>query len=142
MISEVVISNRLVSSPCAIVADVGGYTANVERMISVYTINTSLLTVLTQKSGQQNTPEGNLYLHEMAKKMKLLEINPRAPLMEGLLRRIEQLPDEEEGKDLETEEELKEVVSILIDGALVRSGYSVSDSNKSGHFHNDMLFHE
>lgn len=30
----VVISDRLVSSPCAIVADVSGYTANVERMIS------------------------------------------------------------------------------------------------------------
>jgi heat shock protein beta len=32
----VVISNRLVSSPCAIVADVGGYTANVERLISAH----------------------------------------------------------------------------------------------------------
>ena len=30
----VVISNRLVSSPCAIVADFGGHTANVERLIS------------------------------------------------------------------------------------------------------------
>lgn len=62
--------------------------------------------------------------------MKLLEINPRSPLIEGLLRRVEQLPDEDEGRDLEAEEELKEVVAILIDGALVRSGYGVSDSNK------------
>jgi hypothetical protein len=31
--NAVVISSRLVSSPCAIVADFGGYTANVERMI-------------------------------------------------------------------------------------------------------------
>lgn len=62
--------------------------------------------------------------------MKLLEINPRSPLIEGLLHRVEQLPEEEEGQDLEAEEELKEVVAILIDGALVRSGYGVSDSNK------------
>jgi heat shock protein beta len=61
---------------------------------------------------------------------KLLEVNPRSPLMEGLLRRIEQLPDENEGRDLEAEEELKEVVAILIDGALVRSGYGVTDSHE------------
>lgn len=30
----VVISNRLVTSPCAIVADAFGYTANIEKMIS------------------------------------------------------------------------------------------------------------
>jgi heat shock protein beta len=30
----VVISGRLVSSPCAIVADAGGYTANVEKLMS------------------------------------------------------------------------------------------------------------
>ena len=50
--------------------------------------------------------------------------------MEGLLRRIEELPDEDEGRDLEAEEELKEVVAILIDGALVRSGYDVTNSNE------------
>jgi hypothetical protein len=33
-IVSVVISNRLVSSPCAIVAEVGGYTANVEKLLS------------------------------------------------------------------------------------------------------------
>lgn len=35
--STVVISNRLVSSPCAVVADIHGYTANVERMIRMST---------------------------------------------------------------------------------------------------------
>jgi heat shock protein beta len=65
-----------------------------------------------------------------AKKQKLLEVNPRSPLMEGLLRRIEELPSEDEGRDVEAEEQLKEVVAILIDGALVRSGYDVTDSNE------------
>jgi heat shock protein beta len=68
-------------------------------------------------------------MHEFAKKQKLLEVNPRSPLIEGLLRRVEQLPSEEEGKDLDAEDELKEIASILIDGALVRSGFGVPDSN-------------
>lgn len=68
-------------------------------------------------------------MHDYAKKMKLLEINPRSPLIEGLLRRVEQLPGEEEERDLETEDELREVTAVLIDGALVRSGFAVPDSN-------------
>ena len=69
-------------------------------------------------------------MHEFAKRQKLLEINPKSPLIEGLLRRIENLPTEEEGRDFEAEEELKEVATILIDGALVRSGFEVPDSNE------------
>jgi heat shock protein beta len=111
VVTDVVISNRLVSSPCAIVADINGYTANVEKLMST----------------SNNQDKG--FMHEFAKKQKLLEINPRSPLMEGLLRRVQQLPSEEEGKDLDAEDELKEVASILIDGALVRSGFDVSDSN-------------
>ncbi|KAF7980963.1 hypothetical protein HWV62_36213 [Athelia sp. TMB] len=113
VVRNVVVSDRLVSSPCAIVADQYGYTANVEKLIS-----------------QQNTDGGNDYLKNFARSQKLLEINPRSPLMEGLLRRVEQLPTEEEGRDLDAEEELKEAVSILIDSALVRSGYGVTDSNQ------------
>lgn len=69
-------------------------------------------------------------MHEFAKKQKLLEINPRSPLIEGLLRRVEQLPGEGEERDLEAEAELEEVSTILIDGALVRSGFEVPDSNE------------
>lgn len=58
-----------------------------------------------------------------------MEINPRSPLIEGLLRRVEQLPTDEDERDVEAEDELKEVASILIDGALVRSGFEVPDSN-------------
>jgi len=68
-------------------------------------------------------------MHEFAMKAKFLEINPRSPLIEGLLRRVEQLPSEGEEKDLEAENELREITSILIDGALVRSGFEVPDSN-------------
>jgi heat shock protein 90kDa beta len=68
-------------------------------------------------------------MNELAKKQIVLEINPKAPLIEGLLRRVERLPTEDEEPDLEMSEELREVASILIDGALVRSGFEVPDSN-------------
>lgn len=69
-------------------------------------------------------------MHEFAMRAKFLEINPKSPLIEGLLRRVEQLPTEEEEQDLEAEEELREVASILIDGALVRSGFEVPNTNR------------
>lgn len=69
--------------------------------------------------------KSNQFMHEYAKKMKLLEINPRSPLIEGLLKRVEQLPTEEEERDLEAE-----VAAVLVDGALVRSGFGVPDSNE------------
>jgi heat shock protein 90kDa beta len=109
----VIISDRLVTSPCAIVADAGGYTANIQRIMSA-----------TNKNQDSNM------MFEFAKRQKVLELNPRSPLIEGLLRRVEQLPVEDEERDFEAEDELREVASILIDGALVRSGFEVSDSNE------------
>ncbi|PFH52710.1 hypothetical protein AMATHDRAFT_73847 [Amanita thiersii Skay4041] len=108
LVKDVVISNRLVRSPCAIVADTFGYTANVQRM-------------MRNKGGA---------LHEFAMKAKVLEVNPRSPLIEGLLRRIELLPTDPEQRDADEEEELKEVVSILIDSALIRSGFEVKNTNE------------
>jgi heat shock protein 90kDa beta len=69
-------------------------------------------------------------LHDFAMKAKTLEINPHSPLIEGLLRRIKDLPSDEDEKDEEAEAELKEVTSILIDGALVRSGFDVQNKNQ------------
>ncbi|EMD40828.1 hypothetical protein CERSUDRAFT_111414 [Gelatoporia subvermispora B] len=114
VVRDVVISNRLVTSSCAVVADMFGYTANIERMMSSAPAN----------QGSKSP------MHEFAKKQKLLEINPKSPLIQGLLRRVEQLPAEDEEPDVEAENELKEVASVLIDGALVRSGFSVQDSNE------------
>ncbi|KDR83758.1 hypothetical protein GALMADRAFT_670355 [Galerina marginata CBS 339.88] len=113
-VRDVVISNRLVKSPCAIVADTGGYTANIQKM-------------MTASNAKGN--RGGV-VHEWAMKAKLLEINPLSPLIEGLLRRVRDLPTDEDERDTDAEEELKEVASILIDGALVRSGFEVPDSNR------------
>jgi len=110
----VVISDRLVTSPCAIVADAMGYTANIQRIMRA------------QNKGQDAEDP----MFEFAKRQKALELNPRSPLIEGLLRRVEQLDGEDGQRDLEAEDELKEVAAILLDGALVRSGFEVPDSDE------------
>jgi len=118
IVRDVVISDRLVTSPCAIVADERGYTANIQRMMSA-------------SNAKKGKDDPNVFMHDFIKRQKVLEINPRSPLIEGLLRRVERLElDDEEDIDTTVEEELKEVASILIDGALVRSGFEVSDSDE------------
>ncbi|KAF9247032.1 Hsp90 protein-domain-containing protein [Melanogaster broomeanus] len=112
-VRDVVVSDRLVTSPCAVVADSHGLTANVQKLMSA-----------TNRGGAKND-----MMQEMMKKQKVLEINPRSPLLEGLLRRVEQLNADGDAKDDDLEAELREVASILIDGALVRSGFEVSNSN-------------
>jgi len=113
IVRDVVISDRLVTSPCAIVADAMGYTANVQRIMRA------------QNQGQ----EAENPMFEFAKRQKVLELNSRSPLIEGLLRRVEQLDGEDGQRDLEAESELKEVAATLLDGALVRSGFDVPDSD-------------
>ena len=100
------------ASPCAIVADVGGYTANLQRIM---------------KASNKGNDDP---MFEFARRQKVLELNPRSPLIEGLLRRVEKLDGEDVERDLEIENDLKEVATILIDGALVRSGFDVPDSNE------------
>ena len=70
-------------------------------------------------------------MHDFARKQRVLEVNPQSPLIEGLLRRVKALPsaDDLEDPDPEAEAELEEVISILIDGALVRSGFEITNSN-------------
>ncbi|KAG2056445.1 HSP90-domain-containing protein [Suillus hirtellus] len=112
-VKKVIVSNRLVTSPCAIVADSMGFTANVQKLMSA-----------TSRGAQQNDA-----MQDYMKKQKVLEINPRSPLIEGLLEHVEQLNADGDDKDLDSEAQLKEVTSILIDGALVRSGFEVANSN-------------
>ncbi|KAG9100480.1 hypothetical protein FS749_015073 [Ceratobasidium sp. UAMH 11750] len=116
VVLDVILSNRLVASPCAIVADAYGYSANMERLMAAQT---------------GNKLKDSDIMHDWAKKQKFLEINPASPLIEGMLKKVQALNDVEEGeeKDAQLEEELREVTSILIDGALVRSGFEVPDSN-------------
>ena len=70
-------------------------------------------------------------MHDYARKQRVLEVNPQSPLIEGLLKRIKALPspDDLEEADPEAEAEMEEVTSILVDGALVRSGFEIANSN-------------
>lgn len=119
LVNNVVISTRLVTSACAIVADQFGYSANMERLMQA------------QNQGAPNK-DGQMHMHEWARKQRQLEINPKSPLIEGLLRKVVKLNDVEEGeeRDAELEAEVQEIAGILIDGALIRSGFDVGDSNE------------
>lgn len=66
---------------------------------------------------------------------KVLEINPKSPLIEGLLEKVLELPkadeeDEDALKKSDEEEELTEAVRVLLDTTLVRSGFSVADPTR------------
>jgi len=83
-------------------------------------------------AAQHNNKDAQMkMMQEWAKKQKTLEINHRSPVIEGLLSKVIQYNDVEEGeeKDEEIAKELDEITSILIDGALIRSGFDVPDAN-------------
>lgn len=111
----VVLTNRLVSSPCTIVVDSFGWSANMAR-------------IMAAQADAENDPMYNV----MKNLPKNLEINPKSPLIEGLLERVLDLNlgAEEEGDDVNASpesEELRETVRVLFDTTLVRSGFSVAD---------------
>ena len=56
---------------------------------------------------------------------RVLEINPKSPLIEGLLERVLDLPEDDE--DSADATELRETVRVLVDTTLVRSGFTVAD---------------
>lgn len=93
-------------------------------------VHAHLTIILTSVNVDSNNNPNKDFMSDFAKKQKILEINPRSPLIEGLLKRVKQLPGEGEERDLDAEDELREVTSVLIDGALVRSGFGVNDSNE------------
>lgn len=70
-------------------------------------------------------------MYDMMKNLpKVLEINPKSPLVEGLLEKVLDLPERDEDEDVMPsleELELRETVRVLFDTTLVRSGFTVSD---------------
>jgi heat shock protein beta len=108
----VVLTNRLVSSPCTIVVDSFGWSANMAR-------------IMAAQADAENDP-----MNEVMKNLpKNLEINPKSPLIEGLLERVMDLGDEVDDAESGSKEvaELRETVRVLFDTTLVRSGFSVAD---------------
>ncbi|CAG8689426.1 17398_t:CDS:2, partial [Cetraspora pellucida] len=104
-VEKIILSSRLTTSPCAVVANEWGWTGSMERMMAA-----------------QPFKQENEFLKEFyAKQKKILEINPYHPLVIGLLDRVEKE---------QTDETSKELVQVLYDSTLIRSGYDLKDKLK------------
>merc|ERR1711993_208638 len=98
-VEKVVVSNRLVNSPCCIVTSQYGWTANMERIMKAQALrDTSTMGYMAAK--------------------KHLEINPDHSIVENLRQRAEADKNDKSVKDL---------VLLLFETALLSSGFSLED---------------
>merc|ERR1712204_105905 len=98
-VEKVVVSSRLVSSPCCIVTSQHGWTANMERIMKAQALrDTSTMGYMAAK--------------------KHLEINPDHSILENLRQRAEADKNDKSVKDL---------VMLLFETALLSSGFSLED---------------
>jgi heat shock protein beta len=75
-----------------------------------------------------NVKEDDPMYQMMMNAPKILEINPKSPLIIGLLERVMELPAEDENS--EEAKDLGDIVQVLFDTTSVRSGFTVGDSNE------------
>merc|ERR1712129_271192 len=98
-VERVVVSSRLVSSPCCIVTSQYGWTANMERIMKAQALrDTSTMGYMAAK--------------------KHMEINPEHAIIENLRQRAEADKNDKSVKDL---------VMLLFETALLSSGFSLED---------------
>nr|CAD7200368.1 unnamed protein product [Timema douglasi] len=98
-VEKVVVSNRLVESPCCIVTSQYGWTANMERIMKAQALrDTSTMGYMAAK--------------------KHLEINPEHPVMETLRQKSEADKHDKAVKDL---------VMLLFETALLSSGFALEE---------------
>jgi len=98
-VEKVVVSSRLVTSPCCIVTSQYGWTANMERIMKAQALrDTSTMGYMAAK--------------------KHLEINPDHAILENLRQRAEADKNDKSVKDL---------VMLLFETALLSSGFSLED---------------
>ena len=99
-ITKCVLSTRLFTSPSAIVTSSYSYTANMERIMKAQALGSGGDTFMAPK--------------------KILEINPRHPLIQNLNERIAADPEDQVALD---------TASLLFDTAALNSGFSLNDSS-------------
>ena len=103
-VEKVVLSTRLVHSPCAVVATQHGWTGNMERVI------------MAQASAKDNP-----MLAYFAMQKKVFEINPKHDLIVKLLAKVKETPKSKSAR---------EVVSVMFDSSLVQSGYTIKNTKR------------
>merc|ERR1712001_730808 len=97
------ISERLSGSPCILVTSKFGWTGNMQKIIQ------------SQTHSKTQDMQRDYYLNQK----KTLEINPRHPLIEELLRRVEDNPEDKVAKDMAV---------MMFNTATLRSGFPLRDT--------------
>uniref|UniRef100_A0A646QE69 Heat shock protein 83 n=1 Tax=Hemiscolopendra marginata TaxID=943146 RepID=A0A646QE69_9MYRI len=103
-ITKAVVSERLLDSPCALIASKFGWSANMERIVQ------------SQTHTKANDMQRDYYMTQK----KTLEINPRHPLVKELLRRVENDKSDESAKNM---------ALVMFETATLRSGYMLKDTS-------------
>lgn len=103
-ISKAQVSERLTDSPCALVASMFGWTGNMERL------------AISNAHQKAEDPQKSYYLSQK----KILEINPRHPLIRELLRRVEVDTSDETAKD---------IALMMFQTSTLRSGYMLRETS-------------
>uniref|UniRef100_A0A1L8DUF4 Putative heat shock protein 90 n=1 Tax=Nyssomyia neivai TaxID=330878 RepID=A0A1L8DUF4_9DIPT len=103
-IAKAQISERLSNSPCALVANMYGWTGNMERL------------AMSNAHQKADDPQRTYYLGQK----KILEVNPRHPLIRELLRRVEADTDDLVAKDMAV---------MMFQTATLRSGYMLKETS-------------
>ena len=101
-VDKVVISNRLITSPCILVTGEHGWSANMERIM---------------KAQALGSHQNNSYMVSK----KTMEINAGNPIINTILSRLEKDPEEKSVKDL---------IWLLYDTSLLDSGFSLDEPSK------------